>query len=336
MDVLLADDDNAMRLYFTKFLEKKGYNVIACSNGKDAWAEFEKKPVQLVLLDWNMPGMNGAELCERIKQSRNDFYTYVILITSRADSDDIVVGLESGADDYITKPVVAAELNARLNSALRVIDFEEKLKEKEIEVRLNCYKTLSQLAETRDHESEGHMTRVGEFCAMIGKEMGLSEKECEKLRVFAPMHDIGKVGIPDGILHVPRELCSEEFQVIKMHTQIGWQILKDKQVFETAATIAYTHHEHWDGTGYPRHLKGEKIPLEGRICAVADCYDSLRSVRSYRSEANHEQVVSWISLSSGKLFDPKVVEAFQKIEKDIEKIFDSTYRLSVEDSPLRQ
>lgn len=336
MDVLLADDDNAMRLYFTKFLEKKGYNVIACSNGNDAWTEFEKKPVPLVLLDWNMPGMNGAELCERIKQSRNDFYTYVILITSRADSDDIVVGLESGADDYITKPVVAAELNARLKSALRVINFEKKLKEKEIEVRLNCYRTLTQLAETRDHESEGHMTRVGEFCAMIGKEMGLSEKECENLRIFAPMHDIGKVGIPDGILHVPRELCSEEFQVIKMHTQIGWQILKDKQIFETASTIAYTHHEHWDGTGYPRHLKGENIPLEGRICAVADCYDSLRSIRSYRSEASHSQVVSWISLSSGKLFDPKVVEAFQKIEKDIEKFFDSTYRLPVEDSPLRQ
>ena len=336
MDVLLADDDNAMRLYFTKFLEKKGYNVIACSNGNDAWTEFEKKPVPLVLLDWNMPGMNGAELCERIKQSRNDFYTYVILITSRADSDDIVVGLESGADDYITKPVVAAESHASLNSALRGINFEKKLKEKEIEVRLNCYRTLTQLAETRDHESEGHMTRVGEFCAMIGKEMGLSEKECENLRIFAPMHDIGKVGIPDGILHVPRELCSEEFQVIKMHTQIGWQILKDKQIFETASTIAYTHHEHWDGTGYPRHLKGENIPLEGRICAVADCYDSLRSLRSYRSEANHEQVVSWISLSSGKLFDPKVVEAFQKIEKDIEKFFDSTYRLPVEDSPLRQ
>lgn len=335
MDVLLADDDNAMRLYFTRFLEKKGFNVRACSNGKDAWEDFKKKPVSLILLDWNMPEMTGAEVCERIKLSRPGFYTYVILITSRSDSEDIILGLDSGADDYITKPVVAAELNARINSALRVIDFEEKLKNKEKEVRLSCYKTLTQLAETRDHESEGHMNRVGEFCAMIAKELGFSEAQCQDLRTFAPMHDIGKVGIPDGILHVPRELCREEFSVIKMHTQIGWQILKDKDFLDLAATIAYTHHEHWDGTGYPRHLKGENIPLVGRICAVADCYDSLRSFRSYRAESKHEQVVSWISLSSGSLFDPKVVEAFIRIEQKMKDYFDSTYSLAIESSPNR-
>ena len=139
MKVLLADDDNAMRLYFTKFLEKKGFTVTACSNGKDAWDEFQKEPFNLILLDWNMPEMTGAELCERIKQTQIDSYAYVILITSRSDSEDIIEGLESGADDYITKPVVAAELNARISSALRVLDFEDKLKNKEKEVRLNCY-----------------------------------------------------------------------------------------------------------------------------------------------------------------------------------------------------
>lgn len=335
MNVLLADDDNAMRLYFTKFLEKRGFTVTPCSNGKDAWEEFQKSPFNLVLLDWNMPQMTGAELCERIKQNQKDSYTYVILITSRSDAEDIIQGLESGADDYITKPVVAAELNARITSALRVLDFEEKLKNKEKEVRLNCYKTLTQLAETRDHESEGHMTRVGQFCAMIAKKMGFDEKFCQDLEVFAPMHDIGKVGIPDGILHVPRELCSEEFQVIKMHTQIGWQILKDKEVFELAAEIAYTHHEHWDGNGYPRHLKGEAIPIAGRICAVADCYDSLRSVRSYRSKASHNQVINWIKLSSGTVFDPRVVEAAVAIENNLKELFDKTYTIEVEESPNR-
>jgi len=335
MNVLLADDDNAMRLYFTKFLEKKGYSVTACSNGADAWNEYQKSPFSLVLLDWNMPQMNGAELCERIKQTQKDSYTYVILVTSRSDSDDIIEGLESGADDYITKPVVAAELNARLNSALRVLSFENKLREKEKEVRLSCYKTLTQLAETRDHESEGHMNRVGFFSAMIARQMNLDEKFCQDLEIFAPMHDIGKVGIPDGILHVPRELCREEFQVIKMHTQIGWQILKDKQTFEFAANIAYTHHEHWDGTGYPRHLKGENIPLAGRICAVADCYDSLRSVRSYRNKASHDQVMNWIKLSSGTLFDPNVVTATCAIENQLKELFDRTYTIDVEVSPNR-
>lgn len=330
MKVLLADDDNAMRLYFTRFLEKKGFTVTACSNGKDAWDEFQKDPFNLILLDWNMPGMTGAELCERIKQTQKDSYAYVILITSRSDSEDIIEGLESGADDYITKPVVAAELNARISSALRVLDFEEKLKNKEKEVRLNCYRTLTQLAETRDHESEGHMNRVGEFCEMIGRQMGLDEKFCQDLKIFGPMHDIGKVGIPDGILHVPRELCREEFQVIKLHTQIGWQILKDKEVFKLAAEIAYTHHEHWDGQGYPRHLKGEEIPLAGRICAVADCYDSLRSVRSYRSKASHAQIIDWIKLNSGTLFDPQVVEAALAIQDEMKKLFNETYSDNLE------
>jgi putative two-component system response regulator len=330
MKVLLADDDNAMRLYFTRFLEKKGFTVTACSNGKDAWDEFQKEPFNLILLDWNMPEMTGAELCERIKQTQIDSYAYVILITSRSDSEDIIEGLESGADDYITKPVVAAELNARISSALRVLDFEEKLKNKEKEVRLNCYRTLTQLAETRDHESEGHMNRVGEFCEMIGRQMGLDEKFCQDLKIFGPMHDIGKVGIPDGILHVPRELCREEFQVIKLHTQIGWQILKDKEVFKLAAEIAYTHHEHWDGQGYPRHLKGEEIPLAGRICAVADCYDSLRSVRSYRSKASHAQIIDWINLNSGTLFDPQVVEAALAIQDEMKKLFNETYSDNLE------
>lgn len=336
MKVLLADDDNAMRLYFTKFLEKKGFTVTACSNGMDAWEEFKKEPYNLILLDWNMPIMTGAELCERIKQAQKNSYSYVILITSRSDSEDIIEGLESGADDYITKPVVAAELNARLTSALRVLEFEQKLQDKEREVRLNCYKTLTQLAETRDHESEGHMNRVGEFCAMIARQFGCDEEFCESLRIFAPMHDIGKVGIPDGILHVPRELCREEFQVIKMHTQIGWQILKDKEVFELAAEIAYTHHEHWDGNGYPRHLKGIAIPLSGRICAVADCYDSLRSVRSYRSRVSHSQVMNWIQLSSGTLFDPQIVEAAVEIQDELKELFDSTYTIDVESTPVRE
>ena len=336
MNVLLADDDNAMRLYFTKYLTKKGFSVTPCSNGIEAWDAFQKDHYPLVLLDWNMPLMNGAELCERIKQAQKDVYTYVILITSRSDSDDIIEGLESGADDYITKPVVAAELSARLNSALRVIEFEKKLQEKEREVRLNCYKTLTQLAETRDNESEGHMFRIGEFCAMIAEELGFDKEYCEQLRIFAPMHDIGKVGIPDGILHVPRELCSEEFQVVKMHTQIGWQILKNKSAFEMASIIAYTHHEHWDGTGYPRHLKGEEIPIEGRICAVADCYDSLCSVRSFRSKVPHEQVIDWLKLSSGTLFDPQIVEATLHVQNKMKELFDKTYSLEVEASPKKR
>lgn len=325
MKILLADDDNAMRLYFTKFLEKKGFEVTACANGEEAWNELQKTDYPLVLLDWNMPFISGAVLCERIKQERKNSYTYVILITSRSDVSDVVEGLRSGADDYIKKPVIAAELEARIRSALRVIEFEEKLAEKESQVRLTCYRAITQLAETRDNESENHMSRVGEICGLIAEQMGLSEQFCKDLRIFAPMHDIGKVGIPDGILHAPRNLLFEEYQVIKMHTQFGWEILIDKEPFEFAAKIAFTHHEHFDGTGYPRNLKGNNIPLEGRICAVADCYDSLRSTKAYRGRANHELAIEWIEKNSGTLFDPDVVNAILGVQDKLQAQFDESY-----------
>ncbi len=325
MKVLLADDDNTMRLYFTRYLEKRNFEVKACASGEEAWDELQKNYYPLVMLDWNMPGMTGAEVCERLKQTKPVDYQYIILITSRSDETDIVEGLNKGADDYITKPVIAAELEARLNAAERVIDYELQLKAKEREVRLACYKTLTELAETRDHESDDHMTRVGKLCGLLARQMGLEESFCEDLEIFAPMHDIGKVGIPDGILHVPRSLWNQEYEVVKLHTTIGWQILRGKPAFELAALIAYTHHEHWDGTGYPRHLKGEQIPVCGRICAVADCYDSLRSVKSYGTTHSHKQAIDWISMRSGTLFDPEVVSAMNVIARKMEKLFNDTY-----------
>ncbi|MCR4715441.1 MAG: response regulator, partial [Treponemataceae bacterium] len=193
MKVLLADDDNTMRLYFSRYLAKRNYEVKACASGEEAWSELQKNYYPLVMLDWNMPGMTGAEVCERLKGQKSADYQYIILITSRSDENDIVEGLNKGADDYITKPVIAAELEARLNAAERVIDYELQLKAKEREVRLACYKTLTELAETRDHESDDHMTRVGKICGLLSRQLGLDEEFCENLEIFAPMHDIGKV-----------------------------------------------------------------------------------------------------------------------------------------------
>lgn len=333
MKVLLADDDNTMRLYFTRYLEKRNFEVTAFSSGKDAWEELQKNYYPLVMLDWNMPDMTGDEVCERLKQMEAPDFQYVILITSRSDDTDVVEGLNKGADDYITKPVIAAELEARLNAAERVIEYELQLRQKKKEVRLACYKTLTELAETRDHESKDHMTRVGKLCSIIAREMGLEDDFCEDLEIFAPMHDIGKVGIPDGILHVPRSLWNQEYEVVKLHTTIGWQILKGKPAFEMASLIAYTHHEHWDGSGYPRHLKGEQIPLCGRICAVADCYDSLRSIKSYGTAHSHKQAIEWISMRSGTLFDPEVIKAMNGVSRKMEKLFNDTYISTLSNHP---
>lgn len=333
MKILLADDDNGIRLYLKKFLEKEGHSVTACENGSQAWEHYLEDEYPLAILDWNMPGFTGPELCERIKSTEDKNFTFIILLTSRTENEDIVEGLERGADDYLTKPVVAAELNARLKTATRIISYEETTRAKEKKIRLSCYKSLTSLAERRDHETADHMERIGVYSELIARELKLPEQFCNDLRIFAPMHDIGKVGIPDGILHVPRNLSSQEREVIMLHTTIGWQILKNKQEFEMAASIAYTHHEQWDGNGYPRHLSGETIPIEGRIAAVADCYDSLRSARSYSMPYTHDEIIGFMKEQAGKKFDPVVVEAFLGVHEDIRKIFDDTRNILINTKP---
>lgn len=333
MKILLADDDNAIRLYLAKFLEKDGHSVTACESGVQAWENFLEDEYPLAIFDWNMPGITGPELCERIKSTVRNHFTYVILLTSRAQDNDIVEGLNRGADDYLTKPVVAAELSARLKSAMRIIEYEQTTRAKEKKVRLSCYKSLTSLAERRDHESSDHMERIGIYSELISREMKLPEKFCNDIRIFAPMHDIGKVGIPDGILHVPRNLSSQEREVIMLHTTIGWQILRNKQEFEMAASIAYTHHEQWDGDGYPRHLSKDTIPLEGRIVAVADSYDSLRTARSYSLAYTHEEIIEFLKAEAGKKFDPAVVEAFLGVHEDVRKIFDETQYVRINTKP---
>lgn len=333
MKILFADDDNAIRLYLTKFLEKDGHTVIACENGSQAWESYLEDEFPLAIFDWNMPGITGPELCERIKGTGEKNFTYIILLTSRVDNEDIVEGLERGADDYLTKPVVGAELSARLKSAKRIIDYEQTARAKEKKVRLSCYKSLTSLAERRDHETAEHMERIGVVSELISRMMDLPEQFCNDIRTFAPMHDIGKVGIPDGILHVPRHLSAQEREVIMLHTTIGWQILKNKQEFEMAASIAYTHHEQWNGEGYPRHLSGDAIPLEGRIVAVADCYDSLRTARSYSLPYSHDEIVEFLRAESGRKFDPAVVSAFIDVSSQVQKIFDITQPVTFNTKP---
>lgn len=333
MKILLADDDNGIRLYLTKFLEKEGYTVTACENGSQAWEQFLEDEFPLVILDWNMPGITGLELCERIKATGDRQFTYCIILTSHDDNEDIVEGLNRGADDFLTKPVVAAELGARLKSAMRIIRYEETARAKEKKVRLSCFKSLTSLAERRDHETAEHMERIGVYCELMAREMMLPEEFCNDIRIFAPMHDIGKVGIPDGILHVPRNLSAQEREVIMLHTTIGWQILSGKAEFDMAASIAYAHHEQWDGGGYPRHLSGDTIPLEGRIAAVADCYDSLRTARSYSMAYSHEEIVDYMKDQAGKKFDPAIVEAFLGVHEEIRKIFDDTKTVVINTKP---
>lgn len=324
--VLVADDSNAVRTLLEHSLTNWGYEVTTCTSGTEAWNRIKKGgDYQILILDWVMPGLTGPELCERIRELNDNMYRYTLILTANDSTSDLVEGLNSGADDYLVKPVSIPALHARLNVAQRMFNYERTLLNKEADVRLGCYKTLTELAEVRDYETGMHLSRIASLSRRLAEEAGCDKEFCEKLEVFAPMHDIGKVGIPDGILHLPRKLTPVEFEIMKTHASIGYEILCDKDSFEFAAEIAYTHHEKWDGTGYPRGLKGEEIPLAGRIVGLVDVYDALRSVRPYKNSFKHDESAEWIKNASGKFFDPDLVEAFCSCENELRDLFNMQY-----------
>lgn len=322
--ILVADDSLSMRLFFEQNLKTWGYTPIIVNNGKDAIKKLdEDSTINFVILDWEMEGMSGPEVCYYIKDKLTERrgYTYVILVTSRDSKHDKLKGLGAGADDYITKPFDSDVLLARIGVGSRILNYEKKIKNQGMVIRYGCYEALTELAEARSYETGDHMKRIALYASKLAELAGYPEELSSGLSRFTQMHDIGKVGIPDGILHLPRKLNSGENEMIKTHPKLGWEILKDKKSLEMAADIAYSHHEKWDGTGYPRQLKGEEIPLCGRITTIADVYDALRSYRVYKPPWKHTKVVEYIKANSGIIFDPELTKVFIKNNKIFNKIY---------------
>lgn len=326
LKALIADDSASIRTLLKHILTKMGYEVTECANGTEVWKIIKKGTYfNIFILDWIMPGLSGVDICKKIRSSNASGYQYILLLTGNSSVNDMIEGLECGADDYLVKPVSIPELRARIKIGERLFDYENRLKAEEENVRISCYKTLTELAEARDHETGTHLSRIAGLARCLAEAAGCSPDFCNDIEMFSPMHDIGKVGIPDGILHLPRKLTEAEFAIMKTHPEIGYQILKDKECLETAAEIAYTHHEKWDGTGYPQGLSGENIPLAGRIVSIVDTYDALRSIRPYKMPFSHEESTKWIKESAGKSFDPDLIKIYEKIEHKLEEIFDSQY-----------
>lgn len=334
---LIADDSASIRILLNHTLTKMGYEVTECSNGTEVWKIIRKGTYfNIFILDWIMPGLSGIELCQKIRSSASYGYQYILLLTSNSSVNDMIEGLESGADDYIAKPVSLPELKARVRIGERLFEYENRLKNKEESVRISCYKTLTELAEARDHETGAHLARIAGLARCLAEAAGCSEEFCNNIEMFSPMHDIGKVGIPDGILHLPRKLSPPEFAIMKTHPSVGYEILKDKKTLEFAAEIAHSHHEKWDGTGYPQGLKGENIPLSGRIVAIVDTYDALRSIRPYKMPFSHEETSEWIKKGSGTFFDPDLINIYMKVEHKLEQIFDSQYDPKLAEAILKR
>ena len=338
MNILIAEDDAITLRRLQHFLEKWDHHVTTAVNGVEALEKFLDQDVELVITDWMMPEMDGMELVRRIRSGGRDKpYVYTILLTSRGEKEDVVKGLsEVGVDDYVVKPFEPDELRARLSVGERTVRLERTLREygKGLEkivrmqtrlIRKTQEETIIRLLtalESRDEETGGHVRRIGLFSAHLAEAAGWTQEEVEDIRLAAPMHDIGKIGVPDAILQKEGPLTTDEFEVIKSHTIIGGQILGDSEfpMLQMAHEIALFHHERWDGGGYPEDIHGEDIPVAARIVALVDVYDALSQDRVYRKACPVEEVLKNMRNSRGSHFDPHLFDLFLDSIPDFRRI----------------
>lgn len=320
MRVLVAEDDFITAELLANALGEFGYEVSVARNGHEAFELVRTGQYRLLVSDWEMPGMSGVQLCREIRQRHSSGYIYIILLTSHAGVTSVVEGLDAGADDFLSKPFQPRELQVRLRVGERLLSLESR--------DLIIF-ALAKLAESRDVETGAHLERIREYCRILAEELAGWEEYRDRvdgdyaqlLYLTSPLHDIGKVGIPDRVLLKPGRLTPDEFEIMKQHTTIGGQTLEaavqahpEARFLVMAREIALTHHERFDGRGYPRGLSGTEIPLCGRILTVADVYDALTSRRIYKPEYSHETARGLILDGSGKQFDPSIIRAFLACE----------------------
>ncbi|WP_286234995.1 response regulator [Thalassotalea sediminis] len=312
--LILVVDDEPANLRVIKQILHQDYRLVFAKNGDEALRLATEKQPNLILLDIMMPDMTGFEVCQQLKTLEIAKRIPVIFVTALNHETDEAQGFEIGAVDYITKPVSPAVVRARVATHLSLVDAEE-LKA----TRLQIIQRLGRASEFKDNETGMHVVRMSHYAKIIALAYGFSKARADMLLHTAPMHDVGKIGIPDHIMLKPGKLTEEEFKVMKTHPEIGVEILgeDDSELISLAKVVALTHHEKWDGTGYPKGLKGEKIPIEGRIVALADVFDALTSKRPYKEAWSIEDTMRFMKEQSGKHFEPKLVEL---LEQELDKI----------------
>ena len=295
------------------------YNVKAANNGSKALEIASRFKPDIILLDIMMPEMDGYDVCMKLKRDHRTKNIPVIFVTAMDEETDETRGFELGAVDYITKPVSPPIVLARVKTHLNLYDQNRALeglvneRTRELnESRLEIIRRLGLAAEYKDNETGMHVIRMSYYCKAMATAIGMSEEEVDLLLNASPMHDVGKIGIADNILLKPGRLNAEERAIMKRHTKIGAEIIgkHDSPLLNMARTVALTHHEKWDGNGYPLGLKGVEIPLAGRIVAVADVFDALISKRPYKEAWPFEKAVALIKEEAGRHFDPAVVDIF--------------------------
>ena len=342
---VLVVDDTPDNLALISMLLKDVYNVkVAVSGEKALKIAFAANPPDLILLDIMMPQMDGYEVCRRLKAAAATRDIPVIFVTARADEEDEQIGLELGAVDYITKPISPAILVARVKAQLTIKASADFLRDKNDFLELQVSRrtrevsaiqdvtilAMASLAETRDSDTGNHILRTQHYVRALADHLCshprfsafLTDYNRQMLFKSAPLHDIGKVGIPDRILLKPGKLTAEEFEIMKTHTTLGRDAIDhaeralgtDVEFLRLAKEIAYSHQEKWDGSGYPQGLAGDAIPVSARLMALADVYDALISRRVYKEPMSHEQAVGILVAGRGSHFDPDITDAFVAIQ----------------------
>ena len=353
--ILLVDDEETNLNLLKILCHKMGYECLTALNGRQAVETALAQHPDLIMMDLIMPQMDGFEATRKLKSDPVTAHIPIIMVTAASSREDKLKGIASGANDFITKPVDLQELSLRIKNNLHIKEYHDFLKnysltlEQQVKERTFNLETalqqrdqasekikagyidtifrLTLAAEYKDGDTGDHIRRTSHYAKVLALELGLDQDFAETIYYAMPMHDIGKVGIPDAILLKPGPLNSEEWLVMKEHTTIGSQILKGSQseILNLAQQIALTHHERWDGSGYPHNLSGEQIPLAGRIASVVDQYDAIRSIRSYKKTQSHRQAYELLSKGDSRTnpghFDPEVLEAFCRQHKMFEEIF---------------
>lgn len=317
--IVVVDDDAIILRGADGILSKAGYKVTCLKSGKMLLDYVKKNPVDMLLLDIRMPEMDGFETLQALREwEREDSRgtTPVIFLTANDDGESETRGLSLGAMDFIRKPFVPEVLKLRVSNLLELIrlqnDLHREVEKKTAELEslsVHVVQALAEAIDAKDNYTNGHSTRVAEYSKEIAKRYGYSPERQEEIYMMGLLHDVGKIGIPDEIINKPGRLSDEEFTIIKEHPEKGAKILSSVPEMPKLATGARWHHERYDGSGYPDGLKGDEIPEEARIIAVADAYDAMTSSRSYREKMPVEKVISELKIGMGTQFD----ERFAKI-----------------------
>lgn len=338
---VLVVDDTPENIDVLSGLLQQDYKVKAAINGKVALAIAAREPKpDIILLDIMMPEIDGYEVCRRLKAEPMTAGIPIIFVTAKSDVEDEKLGLELGAVDYITKPFSPPIVKARVRTHLALYDQSRHLEElvqqrtQELqETRLQIIRRLGRAAEYKDNETGMHVIRMSWYTKFLAQALQMPEEWCELLYNAAPMHDIGKIGIPDNILLKPGKLDADEWQVMQRHCEYGAEIIgeHDSAILTLAREIAIHHHEKWDGSGYPHGLKGEQIPLSARIVAVADVFDALTCERPYKKAWSEQAAIELLQKEAGKHFDPQLIPLFietlprvREIKKDYAERFAHT------------